>query len=75
MIDEEKIREFVEEHHTTTFDQFVDYPSPSYRVVWKGKEYSSGFCGDMETIVREIILDEFMKLETWFPERPTEAYR
>ena len=73
MIDEEKIREFVEEHHITEYDQWVDYPSPIYHVIWKGKEYSSGLCGDMETIVQEIIRDELNNLEIWFPERPVEA--
>jgi hypothetical protein len=70
MISKEEIRKFVERHHVTTFDRYVDYPSPIYHVIWEGNEYCSGLCGDLENLVQKILDNELLKLEMWFPERP-----
>ena len=50
-----KICDFVNEHKMTNFDQFVDYPSPIYRFVWKGKEFVSR---EMQWIVERIIIKD-----------------
>lgn len=36
-----EIVEFINIHAITTFDQWVDYPSPIYTVVWKGEKFVS----------------------------------
>jgi hypothetical protein len=66
---EEEVRDFVKRHHNTTFDQYVDYPSPIYTVFWEGEKYCSGIGGDSETIVKDILNNELLKLEIWFPEQ------
>lgn len=36
-----EIMEFINTHAITTFDQWVDYPSPIYTVIWKGEQFVS----------------------------------
>jgi hypothetical protein len=36
-----EIMEFINTHAITTFDQWVDYPSPIYTVIWRGEKFVS----------------------------------
>jgi len=47
-----RIMEFIDTHAITTFDQWVDYPSPIYKVIWRGAEFVSR---EKDYIARKII--------------------